>query len=211
MRSRVAWALTAARTTVPDTKAESALWSQGWYRHAHRVPSPHFGPRPGNHPTDLIVLHSISLPPGQYGGPDIEALFTDRLDFDAHPYYQQIRGLQVSAHFLIRRGGELIQFVGCDDRAWHAGVSSYRGRDSCNDDSIGIELEGLEGQTFEPAQYETLSALCAAVGQQYPIEHIAGHEHVAPERKKDPGPGFDWRLLRQSLSWPDRYFPQIGA
>jgi AmpD protein len=159
----------------------------------------------------LIVLHSISLPPGQYGGPDIEALFTDRLDFDAHPYYQQIRGLQVSAHFLIRRGGELIQFVGCDDRAWHAGVSSYRGRDSCNDDSIGIELEGLEGQTFEPAQYETLSALCAAVGQQYPIEHIAGHEHVAPERKKDPGPGFDWRLLRQSLSWPDRYFPQIGA
>jgi AmpD protein len=156
----------------------------------------------------LVVIHSISLPPGVYGGPEIEALFTNRLDFDAHPYFQQIRGLKVSAHFLIRRGGELLQFVSCDQRAWHAGVSQYRGRGQCNDDSIGIELEGLEGSGFEAPQYETLVALCAAIGQHYPIEHVAGHEHIAPDRKHDPGQGFDWSLLRQQLAWPDRYFPQ---
>ena len=195
---------------MPDKKADDdGLWSAGWYRHAQRNPSPHFGPRSGANPTDLIVVHSISLPPGVYGGPEIEALFTNRLDFEAHPYFQQIRGLQVSAHFVIRRGGELIQFVSCDDKAWHAGVSSYRGRDQCNDDSIGIELEGLEGETFETVQYETLGALCAALGQHYPIAHVAGHEHIAPERKKDPGPGFDWRVLRQVLAWPDRCFPPI--
>jgi AmpD protein len=159
----------------------------------------------------LVVIHSISLPPGVYGGPEIEDLFANRLDFDAHPYFQQIRGLKVSAHFLIRRGGELLQFVSCDQRAWHAGVSNYRGREQCNDDSIGIELEGLEGLTFEAAQYETLAALCAAIGQHYPIEHVAGHEHIAPGRKQDPGAGFDWSELRQYLSWPDRYFPQITA
>ena len=102
-----------------------------------------------------------------------------------------------------------MQFVSCEDKAWHAGVSSYRGREQCNDDSIGIELEGLEGETFESAQYETLGALCAALGQRYPIGHVAGHEHIAPERKKDPGPGFDWRVLRQVLAWPDRCFPPI--
>ena len=194
---------------MPGTKAEDGLWQHGWYRHAQRCPSPNFGPRSGANPTDLIVVHSISLPPGVYGGTEIEALFTNRLDFDAHPYFQQIRGLQVSAHFVIRRGGELVQFVSCDDKAWHAGVSSYRGREQCNDDSIGIELEGLEGETFESAQYETLGALCAALGQRYPIAHVAGHEHIAPERKKDPGPGFDWRVLRQVLAWPDRCFPPI--
>ena len=138
-------------------------------------------------------------------------LFTGQLDFEAHPYFQQIRGLQVSAHFVIRRGGELWQFVDCDQRAWHAGASAYRGRENCNDDSIGIELEGLEGHPFEAAQYETLIALCAVLAQRYPIEHVAGHEHVAPGRKKDPGPGFDWHLLRQALAWPDRYFPQRTA
>ena len=138
-------------------------------------------------------------------------MFTNRLDFDAHPYFQQIRGLQVSAHFVIRRGGELMQFVSCEDKAWHAGVSSYRGREQCNDDSIGIELEGLEGSSFEPAQYETLAALCAALGQHYPIEHVAGHEHIAPGRKQDPGAGFRWGLLRQVLAWPDRCFPREGV
>lgn len=192
---------------MPNTN-EDALWRAGWYRHARACPSPNCGPRTGLHPTDLIVLHAISLPPGEYGGPQIADLFTNRLDFDAHPYFQQIRGLQVSAHFLIRRGGELWQFVACDQRAWHAGVSSYRGRDNCNDDSIGIELEGLEGLTFEDAQYETLVALCAALAQRHPIEHLAGHEHVAPGRKNDPGAGFDWPLLRQALAWPDRCFPQ---
>lgn len=193
---------------MPGTNTEGALWSQGWYRHARACTSPNFRPRPGAHPTDLIVIHSISLPPGIYGGSEIEDLFTNRLDFDAHPYFQQIRGLQVSAHFLIRRGGELLQFVSTDERAWHAGASAYRGRENCNDDSIGIELEGLEGLTFEDEQYETLSAVCAALAQRHPIAHVAGHEHVAPGRKNDPGAGFDWNRLRQSLAWPDRYFPQ---
>jgi len=205
------WGRIAARTTVRDTNNDPGLWRDGWYRHAQACPSPNFGPRPGTHPTDLIVIHSISLPPGVYGGSEIEALFTNRLDFDAHPYFQQIRDLRVSAHFVIRRGGELIQFVSCDQRAWHAGVSSYRGREQCNDDSIGIELEGLEGSSFEPAQYETLAALCAALGQHYPIEHVAGHEHIAPGRKQDPGAGFRWGLLRQVLAWPDRCFPREGA
>jgi N-acetyl-anhydromuramoyl-L-alanine amidase len=155
----------------------------------------------------LLVLHSISLPPGQYGGPGIEQLFTNTLDWDAHPYYQGIRGLQVSAHFVIRRQGELLQFVSCDQRAWHAGRSHWRGRSNCNDDSIGIELEGLEGDTFTPAQYQALTTLCQALAQRYPTAHVAGHEHVAPGRKQDPGPGFDWAHWRAQLGWPDRYFP----
>ena len=185
------------------------LWDRGWYRFARRLDSPNFGPRPQAARIDLVVVHSISLPPGQYGGPEVQALFTNTLDWDAHPYFQQIRGLQVSSHFFIRRGGELLQFVSCDDRAWHAGVSSYRGREQCNDDSIGIELEGLEGQTFEPAQYETLASLCASLSIQYPIEYVAGHEHIAPGRKKDPGEGFLWARLQHSLGWPSRYFPDM--
>ena len=185
----------------------NALWHQGWYRFAQHTPSPNFGPRPANTSIDLVVLHSISLPPGQYGGPEIEALFTNTLDWDAHPYFQQIRGAEVSAHFVIRRDGALIQFVSCDDRAWHAGRSSYQGRENCNDFSIGIELEGLEGHTFEAPQYETLSSLCAAIAQEYKLHHIAGHEHVAPDRKQDPGAGFDWLLLQQSLGWSARSFP----
>jgi AmpD protein len=157
---------------------------------------------------DLIVVHSISLPPGNYGGDGVQRLFTNTLDWNAHPYYRSIEGLQVSAHFYIRRNGELWQFVSCDDRAWHAGVSHYRGRDNCNDDSIGIELEGLEGDLFETAQYETLASLCAAIPQRYPIAHIAGHEHVAPGRKIDPGIGFSWAHLRQTLGWPLQCFPE---
>ena len=155
-----------------------------------------------------MVIHSISLPPGVYGGPEIEQLFTNTLDWDAHPYFQGIRGLQVSAHFVIRRNGELLQFVSCDDRAWHAGISHYRGRSQCNDDSIGIELEGLEGEPFEASQYATLVSLCKALGKQYPIGHIAGHEHIAPERKKDPGAAFLWGFLQQALGWPAQYFPE---
>jgi AmpD protein len=187
--------------------ADSALWRDGWYRFARHTPSPNFGPRPTGTAIDLIVLHSISLPPGQYGGPEIEALFTNTLDWDAHPYFQQIRGAEVSAHFVIRRDGGLVQFVSCDDRAWHAGRSHYQGRDNCNDFSIGIELEGLEGDTFEAPQYETLSSLCAAIEQHYAVRHLAGHEHVAPERKKDPGPGFDWFALQRALGWPSERLP----
>jgi AmpD protein len=186
---------------------DSSLWRDGWYRFAHHTPSPNFGPRPADTPIELIVLHSISLPPGHYGGPEIEALFTNTLDWDAHPYFQHIRRAEVSAHFVIRRDGALIQFVSCADRAWHAGRSHYLGRDNCNDFSIGIELEGLEGDSFEPAQYDTLSSLCAAIAQHYNVGHIAGHEHVAPERKKDPGTGFDWPALQQSLGWSSRQLP----
>jgi AmpD protein len=184
-----------------------ASWDGGWLRQATRLDSPNFGPRPAQALIDLIVVHSISLPPGQYGGEGVQALFTNRLDWDAHPYYQQIRGLEVSAHFYIRRDGALWQFVSCDDRAWHAGRSHYRGRDHCNDDSIGIELEGLEGDTFEPAQYQALADLCQALCIRYPIAHLAGHEHVAPGRKHDPGPGFDWRRLQALLGLPSRCFP----
>lgn len=183
------------------------LWQAGWYGFARALASPNFGPRPDGAQVDLIVLHSISLPPGQYGGDEVQQLFTNALDWNAHPYFKTLEGLAVSSHFYIRRQGELWQFVNCDDRAWHAGASHYRGRGDCNDDSIGIELEGLEGEPFEPAQYEALAVLCAAIAQHYPVQHIAGHEHIAPGRKQDPGPGFDWRALRQSLAWPTECFP----
>jgi len=184
-------------------------WREGWWQAATRLDSPNFGARPEGMPIDLLVLHSISLPPGEYGGDAIERLFTNRLDFDAHPYYQTIRGLQVSAHFLIRRDGALLQFVSCDQRAWHAGASSYCGRENCNDYSIGIELEGLEGERFEAAQYEVLQALLAGLRRAYPIRSVVGHEHVAPGRKKDPGPGFDWAQLRSSVASAGLELPMI--
>jgi AmpD protein len=194
--------------TRADAAPDGTLWRDGWYRFARTLASPNFGPRPTQATVDLIVLHSISLPPGQYGGDAVQRLFTNTLDWTAHPYFEQIAGLQVSAHFYIRRDGQLWQFVGCDQRAWHAGASSYRGRENCNDDSIGIELEGVEGERFEPAQYETLASLCAALAQRYPIQHLAGHEHVAPGRKQDPGAGFAWPLLQRALAWPPQCFPQ---
>jgi AmpD protein len=187
--------------------AQTALWQAGWYRFARRLASPNFGPRPDAARVDLIVLHSISLPPGRYGGDEVQRLFTNQLDWDADPYFDQIRGIEVSAHFYVRRDGALWQFVSCDDRAWHAGESRWRGRDRCNDDSIGIELEGLEGQPFETAQYETLASLCPALAQQYPVAFVAGHEHIAPGRKHDPGSGFDWSALRAQLGWAETMFP----
>jgi AmpD protein len=171
-------------------------WHDGWLGRARAVPSPNFGPRPAATAVDLIVLHSISLPPGQYGGDAIERLFTNRLDWEAHPYYDEIRGMTVSAHFLVRRDGELLQFVSGDERAWHAGTSSWDGRGDCNDFSVGVELEGLEGERFEAPQYTILAELLASVTKRYPIRAVAGHEHVAPGRKKDPGAGFDWPRLR---------------
>jgi AmpD protein len=193
-------------TTRPETPAPP-LWRGGWYGFARKLASPNFGARPAGAQVDLIVVHSISLPPGRYGGDEVQQLFSNSLDWDAHPYFKSIEGLAVSAHFYIRRQGELWQFVSCDDRAWHAGRSHYRGRDECNDDSIGVELEGIEGGPFEQAQYEALSGLCAAIAQHYPVQHIAGHEHIAPGRKMDPGDAFDWPLLRRSLAWPARCFP----
>ena len=194
--------------TPPAPDAGAGLWDAGWYRFARRLDSPNFGPRPAGMAIDLIVVHSISLPPGVYGGDEVQRLFTNTLDWDAHPYFQGIQGMQVSAHFYIRRDGALWQFVSCDERAWHAGPSSWRGRDNCNDDSVGIELEGLEGGAFEPEQYEALASVCAAIAQHYPIRHVAGHEHIAPGRKKDPGAAFDWPLLQRHLGWPAGWFPQ---
>jgi len=175
-------------------------WAQGWYAGARHCASPNFGARPAGAVLDLVLLHSISLPPGVYTGDAVARLFTNTLDWDAHPYFQTIRGLAVSAHFLIRRDGALWQFVSCDDRAWHAGASSFRGRDNCNDFSIGVELEGLEGETFESAQYECVRTLLQALAEQYPVRHLAGHSDVAPGRKMDPGPGFEWQRLSNVAS-----------
>ncbi len=190
----------------PGIGQATPRWRQGWYAPAQALPSPNCGPRPEGAAISLIVVHSISLPPGQFGGPHVQALFTNTLDWDAHPYFQQIRGLQVSAHFYIRRDGALWQFVSGDARAWHAGASSFRGRSDCNDYSIGIELEGLEGGAFEVAQYERLARLCRDLRQHYPINAMAGHEHIAPGRKQDPGSGFDWRALQRRLRWPRAFF-----
>jgi AmpD protein len=154
-----------------------------------------------------VVLHSISLPPGQFHGDAVQQFFTNSLDHDSHPYFEQLRGVKVSAHFFIRRGGELIQFVSCDQRAWHAGVSSHRERTNCNDFSIGIELEGLEGEGFSGFQYESLISLLPMILNHYPIASLAGHEHIAPERKKDPGIGFQWRYLQHGLGLKATYFP----
>jgi N-acetyl-anhydromuramoyl-L-alanine amidase len=182
-------------------------WRDGWWRRAASIESPNHNARPDATDVSLVVVHSISLPPGQYGGDAIERLFTNTLDWDAHPYFHSIRGLKVSAHFVIRRSGKLLQFVSCDRRAWHAGSSQWRGRDNCNDYSIGIELEGLEGERFESAQYTQLAALLRAVARRYRIEAVVGHEHIAPARKHDPGMGFDWVRLARALRWSEARMP----
>lgn len=174
-------------------------WRGGWWSAARACPSPNCGPRPAGLPVSLAIVHSISLPPGEYGGDAIERLFTNRLDWSEHPYFESIRGLEVSAHFVVRRDGSLLQFVSCDERAWHAGRSAWRGRENCNDHSIGIELEGLEGGAFEPAQYAQLARLLRVLAARYPISEAVGHEHVAPGRKHDPGAGFDWTRLSALL------------
>ena len=159
------------------------------------VDSPNQDERPPGTEISLVVLHSISLPPGEYGGEAIERLFTNCLDPAAHPYFREICGLKVSAHFLVRRNGSVIQFVPVERRAWHAGVSSWRGRERCNDFSIGIELEGSEETPFEPVQYEALTNLIKQLQKQHPIRDIAAHSEIAPGRKTDPGAHFDWARL----------------
>lgn len=195
--------------TSVQANAPLPVWlAGGWLEGARHSPSPNRGARPPGVPIELALVHSISLPPGRHGGDAIERLFTDRLDVDEHPYYAMLRGMRVSSHFLVRRDGGLLQFVGCDDRAWHAGTSRWRGRSNCNDFSVGIELEGLEGLLFEPAQYAVLTKLLYALATRYPIVGVAGHEHVAPGRKQDPGAGFDWAQLASRLGWPAGYFPE---
>jgi AmpD protein len=183
----------------------------GWFEPARRCVSPNFGPRPQGVGVDLVVVHSISLPPGAYGGDAIERLFMNRLEWSEHPEFEKIRGLQVSSHFLVRRDGELLQFVSCDDRAWHAGASSWKGRADCNNYSVGVELEGLEGTPFEPAQYHTLGVVIDALCRRYAIGEVVGHEHVAPGRKADPGAAFDWAGLSHRLRHRALAFPPSGS
>jgi AmpD protein len=169
----------------------------GWCAAARRIDSPNCDARPSDAAISLLVIHNISLPPGEFGGPGVEQLFTNRLDPVAHPYYATIHSLRVSSHFFIRRDGELIQFVPCLQRAWHAGASSWRGRERCNDFSIGVELEGSDDQPFSDAQYSRLNELIELLRAAYPdLLDIAGHSDIAPGRKTDPGPCFDWSRVR---------------
>lgn len=164
------------------------------------VPSPNCDLRPADSEISLLVIHCISLPPGQFGGPDVTNLFLNRLDPAAHPYFAGIAALRVSSHFVVGRDGALTQYVPCELRAWHAGVSSWKGRERCNDFSIGIELEGTEDLPFEPAQYEALAALTRALFERYGVLDLAGHSDVAPGRKTDPGQHFDWARYRACVA-----------
>lgn len=173
----------------------SVMNEDGWLRDARRCASPNFDDRPAGEEVTLAVIHAISLPPSQFGSNDIERFFTNALDPAAHPYFAEIAAMQVSAHFLIRRNGELIQFVSCQKRAWHAGVSMWDGRERCNDFSLGVELEGCDELPFEEVQYERLIQLLEALRAVYPISAVVGHCDIAPLRKTDPGPCFDWSRL----------------
>jgi len=178
--------------SAPHSDAFDAL---GWLSAVRRLPSPNCDARPEGMAIELVVIHNISLPPGVFDGDAVIELFTNRLDWDAHPYYQEIRGLRVSAHFFIRRDGTLIQFVPCTLRAWHAGVSSWQERECCNDFSIGIELEGSDDLPFTEVQYATLTPLVKLLKQVYPIRAVVGHSDIAAGRKTDPGPHFVWQRL----------------
>lgn len=175
----------------------SAWLPEGWLEGVRHLRSPNFGERPLPGNVSLIVIHNISLPPDEFGGDWVERFFVNELDPTAHPYFAEIAGLQVSAHFYIRRSGEIVQFVGADHKAWHAGRSMWCGRENCNDYSLGIELEGSDSQPFPPQQYAALWHLIDALRRRYPITDIAGHSDVAPGRKTDPGPHFDWHVVRQ--------------
>lgn len=174
----------------------------GWLAQAHRIPSENCDSRPAGAQISLLVIHGISLPPGEFGGPWIDRLFTNQLDPHQHPYFEQICDFKVSSHFLIRRDGQLNQYVPIHKRAWHAGVSCYQGRDCCNDFSIGIELEGEDHLPYEDIQYQVLSDLVKSLMEHCPTlsrEKIVGHSDIAPGRKTDPGPAFDWGILQKGL------------
>lgn len=182
------------------TRPNPVWLSDGIYVPAQQIHSPNQDARPDNTQISLLVIHNISLPPGEYGGPGVEQLFTNQLDAKAHPYYAAIADVCVSAHFFVRRDGRLIQFVPCDRRAWHAGASNWQGVERCNEFSIGIELEGSDQEAFTAMQYSQLKQLIQDLCQHYPIQAIAGHEHIAPGRKTDPGPHFDWSWLQAKFS-----------
>ena len=172
-------------------------WQHGRWQGAEQLDSPNFSPREAGSEVSLVVLHNISLPPFEYGSDAVQRLFTNRIDPAAHPFFAQIAGLRVSSHFFIARSGRVQQFVSCDDAAYHAGVSSFRGRDKCNGFSVGIEIEGCDFEPFTEAQYAALETLLAALMRAYPIRAVTGHQDIAPQRKTDPGHFFDWpRLIR---------------
>jgi AmpD protein len=176
--------------------------ARGQIAPARQCPSPNSDARPDGARPELLLIHGISLPPGEFGGPEIEALFTNRLDWGAHPYFGEILGLEVSSHLLIRRDGELVQFVPFTKRAWHAGDSWFKGRGRCNDFSIGIELEGEDETPYTDVQYDVLAGVVGALIEAYPglsAREIAAHSDVAPGRKTDPGPAFDWLRLYDGL------------
>jgi len=182
------------------SKDRPAFDEQGRLLRAYQIASPNRDERPAGMKCSLLVVHNISLPPGQFGGPGVIDLFLNRLDPSLHPYYEGLRGLEVSSHFLVRRDGELIQFVPCELRAWHAGESRWRSRQRCNDFSIGVELEGSDEIAYTDAQYAELSRLTHELRCRYPIEDVAGHCHIAPGRKTDPGPSFDWARYRSLIA-----------
>jgi len=178
-------------------RATITLDQEGITAEARFILSPNHDERPDGSIIDLIVVHNISLPPGQFGGEGVVQLFANCLNPEEHPYYREIHERRVSAHFFIRRSGELIQFVPCNKRAWHAGVSEWQGRSRCNDFSIGIELEGTDDTNFETEQYNVLNELIEAIRQHYPITGVTGHSDIAPGRKTDPGPYFDWSKIKK--------------
>jgi AmpD protein len=173
--------------------------AQGWLSGVRRVASPNYDARPARTPIDLLVIHNISLPPNEYGGDAIERFFTNALDHSEHPYYEQLKDVRVSSHFLVRRDGQIVQFVPCSKRAWHAGASVWRGRSRCNDFSVGIELEGSDFGPYAERQYASLVRLTRCLKRIYPIGEIVGHSDIAPGRKTDPGPFFDWDMYLKRL------------
>jgi AmpD protein len=175
------------------------LDAQGWFSGVHKFASPNFDARPPCTPVCLLVIHSISMPPNEFGGAGVKQLFTNTLDPDEHPFYEQLKGLKVSSHFFIRRTGEIMQLVSCSNRAWHAGVSLWQGRTRCNDFSIGIEMEGSDFVPYTDSQYRRLTYLTRRLQRAYRFSEIVGHSDVAPERKTDPGPFFDWPRYLNSL------------
>jgi AmpD protein len=190
-------ATSAARRPAKRAASTLSIDARGIAEAARQIRSPNRDARPRGTKVTLVVLHGISLPPGEFGGDGIIELFTNRLDPLAHDSYRSLEGLRVSAHFLIRRDGELVQFVPCSKRAWHAGVSTWRGRGRCNDFSIGVELEGTDDLSYTRAQYRVLKPLLDAIRRRYPIGDVVGHSDVAPGRKTDPGPTFDWSRISQ--------------
>ncbi|MDR4125415.1 1,6-anhydro-N-acetylmuramyl-L-alanine amidase AmpD [Yanghanlia caeni] len=186
----------------------------GWLHPAPFVslyPSPNFNERPPGCDASLLVLHNISLPPGRFGGPEVIDFFLNRLDHDAHPWFEHIRGMRVSAHFFIRRDGAIVQFVSTHQRAWHAGVSVFEERERCNDFSIGIELEGTDTLPYADAQYGALQRLLPALRARHTLRAVRGHEHIAPGRKTDPGPSFDWKRFGRENGIQRRYLPPAAV